>query len=455
MLRFSPSQKFDVRLTGNLFSENVDNLGEMRRPNYKPYAFDDYYQTKRSDIALHTDARLQGQWLWQSTVGWNKFDRVKNSYRFDFEDEKKTLLEGEQDTSAATGLLIRTTLARDRYDKRWNFLLGMENYSETVTGARIDDPATTAPNQATGNDFAVFASAKARFFQRKLTLQSGVRWTENKLYGTSLNPSFWLLWQPDSKWQIRFSYANGFRSPGLKELYFNFIDINHYIVGNTDLKPERSHNLRGELRRQLLGGKNETSNPVLAFSLAGFYNKVNDRIVLSEFAPVQYRYANLNEWETTGAGASADFWLGDWLKFRTELVATGYFNVYAEENDSLRRLNWSPDWVNDLSVSFWKQRASFSVWHKMTGITPYFFEGDKGSIEQGESEGWHLVNASLGASFFKRKLRLNTGVKNILGIRQIRSDSSSEIGHSGGDSRPVHWGRTFFVSAAFTLHSKS
>ncbi|MCY7330273.1 MAG: TonB-dependent receptor [Saprospiraceae bacterium] len=449
MLRYSPSEKVDIRLSGGLFSETVDNLGEIRRLQYKPYAFDDYYQTNRSDATLHGEGWLKNRTFWQTTIGWNRFDRVKNSYRFDLADGAKTLLASEQHTSAAIGLLTRATLATDRRDHRWNFLVGLENYAETAEGIRIVDSTAAKTGRATGNDFALFASAKADFFSKKLTLQGGARWTQNQLYGAAVTPSLWLLWQPTARWQVRFSYANGFRSPGLKELYFNFIDVNHYVVGSPDLLPERSNNFRGEVAWRL---QNKT-NYALNITASGFHNTVRDRIILSEFAPVQYTYANLKRWETRGGGLGFSATFRDWLRFRSELVVTGFYNAYSEDDAALQTLNWSPDWVNDLTISFFKQKANLNVWHKMTGKTPFFFE-DAGAVKQGESQGWDLLNASLGSSFLQRKMRLNVGVKNILNTRQIRSGASDGPGHNGGDLRPVHWGRTFFVSAIFVAATK-
>jgi hypothetical protein len=46
----------------------------------------------------------------------------------------------------------------------------------------------------------------------------------------------------------------------------------------------------------------------------------------------------------------------------------------------------------------------------------------------------------------KNRFRINAGIKNLAGIKQIRS-GSSELGHNTGDRMlPVHWGRTYFVS---------
>ena len=41
--------------------------------------------------------------------------------------------------------------------------------------------------------------------------------------------------------------CKGFRSPSIKELYFEFVDVNHNILGNENLVPEDSDNLQFNL----------------------------------------------------------------------------------------------------------------------------------------------------------------------------------------------------------------
>lgn len=438
MLRFNPSRKLDLRVSGGLFQEQVDNLGDLRRPQFRPYAFDDYYNTDRADITTQAEGWTKNRLYWQATAGWNRFYRVKNSFRYDFETAENTLLEGEQDTASAEGLLTRFTLSSDVKERPFNFLAGLENYAETATGDRILDTTAGQPGLANGNDLGLFVSGRYRI-GTQLTLQGGARWTINQRFGSAITPTIWMLWQPAENLQTRLSYANGFRSPGLKELFFNFIDVNHYLVGNAALRPEKSHNIRAEVTHSF----RPNSRHAFSARFTAFYNLVYDRIVLAEFAPVQYQYINLDKWQTTGTGLGVTWTCDEWLRARTELVITGYHNEFA--GDSLPRLSWSPDWVNDISMQFFDDRLFVNIWHKFTGRTPYFFE-DKGEIIPGESASWHLLNVSAGTGIFKNKWRINTGIKNLAGIRQIRS-GSSELGHNTGDRiLPVHWGRTFFVT---------
>jgi outer membrane receptor for ferrienterochelin and colicins len=453
ILRFSPSDRLDIRLSGSVFEEKVDNLGELRRPKYKPYAFDDYYYTNRKDIALHTEGWLPKRLFWQLTSAYNTFGRVKNSYRTDFpyknSEETTKLIDGQQDTSGASGLLTRAILSSDRKDRKWNFLFGVDNYAETATGTKILDSTGLKPGLAQNSDWGFIGSIKF-VLNNKLTMQSGMRWTENRLYGSVATPSYWLLWQPKKNIQCRVSYANGFRSPALKELYFNFIDVNHFVVGNTNLRPERSNNLRAEATWQY----KTTKNMAYSLTAAGFYNYIQNRIILAEFEPTKYSYKNLNIWETQGGSIAVNVGIKEVVRFKTQLVATGFYNNYNLNNSDLPRLNWSSDWVNEVSANIWKDRIGCTVWHKYTGNTPYFFES-KGEVVQGTTADWHLLNAAINGSFCKNNIKINAGVKNILDTRQIRSGASDATHSSGSDLRPVHWGRTYFVGLICTLHTKS
>jgi outer membrane receptor for ferrienterochelin and colicins len=122
-----------------VLTENIDNLGDKKREVFKPYAFDDYYLTNRYEFSLYGERWTKAKNLIQTTVGWNIFQRIKNSYRYNFDDDKKSLIEGMQDTSSAQGFLTRFTFASDKKERKWNYLIGLENYYETATGTRLLD----------------------------------------------------------------------------------------------------------------------------------------------------------------------------------------------------------------------------------------------------------------------------------------------------------------------------
>ncbi|MFZ1560627.1 MAG: TonB-dependent receptor, partial [Saprospiraceae bacterium] len=436
-----PSEGTDIRISGNILSEQVDNLGEKRRPVFKPYSFDDYYFTDRYDLNVHGERWTKSKNLIQATLGWNVFSRIKNSYRFDFDNENKTLLDGMQDTSSAKGYLSRFTFASDRKERKWNYLLGLENYYETATGTRLLDTTSVEPGKAYTNDLGIFGSGKIKL-SPELTIQSGARWTYNMRYGTAVTPSTWLFWQPKLPLQVRFSWAYGFRSPSVKELFFSFIDINHFVIGNADLQPEKSLNLRGEITWKTL----HIHQTELSLTTTGFYNKVNDRIILTALGPVHYEYRNVESWKTSGGSIRINANVGDWLRFQSDVIVTGFYNSNTDITNT--KYLWSPDWANDLTLSLFDNKISWNIWHKRTGKTPFFYN-QEGKTEQGTTDSWNMLNTGLSTHFMNKKIRVNAGIKNIFDVRQLQANNNNGIHIEASNQQNLHWGRNVYVGVTW------
>lgn len=83
-------------------------------------------------------------------------------------------------------------------------------------------------------------------------------------------PKLSVRYNPLRNFTVRASYGMGFRAPTLKEKYYDFDMANIWIVlGNKDLKAETSHNLN--ISADYVKGPYN-------FTIAGYYNKVSNRI---------------------------------------------------------------------------------------------------------------------------------------------------------------------------------
>src|SRR5690606_17152442 len=76
-----------------------------------------------------------------------------------------------------------------------------------------------------------------------LIIKPGIRYGYNTKYTAPVTPSIHIKATPVKGFDIRASYARGFRAPSLKELFLNFVDVNHNIVPNPMLAAEQSNNI--------------------------------------------------------------------------------------------------------------------------------------------------------------------------------------------------------------------
>jgi outer membrane receptor for ferrienterochelin and colicins len=82
---------------------------------------------------------------------------------------------------------------------------------------------------------------------------------------------------------------------------------------------------------------------------------------------------------------------------------------------------------------------------KSTGIS---------KISDGYMLGYHTLNVTMSRPFFKNRLDVSTGGKNLFNNTNITSFGAGQNVHGGGDGdTPVGWGRTFFIRLTYNLIS--
>jgi outer membrane receptor for ferrienterochelin and colicins len=446
-LKYRINDNNAVSYTYNLLDETVNNYGTIQRPKFKPYAFDDTYKTIRNDHTLNFDGQIRKINV-QSTIAFNQFYRQKNTYRTAITENTNELAEGQQDTSRFNAVIWRNTFSKS-VSKNFTLIGGAEFYYENAHGKKINDSSEVRKNFAQIADIAAFTGVKINLYSGKLTIQPTVRYAYNTKFTAPLTPSLNALYNINDAWKIRTGYARGFRAPSLKELYFNFIDINHYIVGFEDMKAEKSHNL--SLNPSYTGSYKKTS-----INIEGnlFYNYIKNRIILAQISGelLKYRYDNLAEYKTKGAGATVTLNYDEKIILKTSAVYTGYYNTARDEKPDLRPYLYSPELSVDFTYMPKSIPLTFNVLYRHTGSIPTFNLGKNNIVEEDALQGWDLLNAMVSAHFFKNKIQISTGVKNILDIKTINTRGSLEPGHnSAAGVIPVNFGRSVVVKIGLKL----
>jgi outer membrane receptor for ferrienterochelin and colicins len=183
-----------------------------------------------------------------------QYDVATKTYAIDeyVQSKKQRSMEGQ--LKAIVGLMKNSTTIRGA-DWRKDYL--------TATSGNINQNVYTA---------AAFAQHEMLFFDR-LTATVGLRLTYHETFNWHLTPKATLMYAPGN-FRLRATYSAGFRAPGLDELYYHYFSVNRgkaqIIFGNKDLKPEKSNyfSLNAEYR----------SN-ILAVSVTGFMNRINDMVI--------------------------------------------------------------------------------------------------------------------------------------------------------------------------------
>lgn len=137
---------------------------------------------------------------------------------------------------------------------------------------------------------------------RGLMAEAGIRMENHSLYGTEWIPQAGISYMAPWGTSLKFSYAKGFRTPNLRELYM-------YASANEELKPERSQSFDLQLSQRALDGR-------LYAELGFFYIKGDNMVeVVRENGKPQNR--NVGSFANKGIEALVSYNILDNLRLHT------------------------------------------------------------------------------------------------------------------------------------------
>lgn len=427
------------RLDG--LDETITVKGEINMGNYR--AFDQRYITRRWMHQLQDDWTISNQWHLNTALAYTDYSRRTKSVYHDFTNGTETLSAGagEQDTAKFKTLFFRTQ-ANYKLNEKLSLQPGIEINHNEASGARIEG----APHI---NDYAFFASAEWKP-ANNLILRPGLRLIKNSLYDAppvipAVNAKIGLARNLD----LRLSYARGYRAPALRELYFDFIDANHSILGNKDLKAETSNSFNGSLNWYHRDGEIKTSS-----ILSGFYNIFHDLIDYASdpVTPSITRLFNVNRFKTIGLSIEQNVNYKQ-LQATVGLLYIGRYNsLYNTDGltSHVPQFNWSPEVNANIFYNITKLKTTLALMYKFTGTR----NGYQMSSTNANEVTLTKVATYNWADFTLTKtivnaLNVQAGVKNIFNISNINSTATSGGAHSTGGPLPISYGRSYFLGIAY------
>ncbi|HEX7754655.1 MAG TPA: TonB-dependent receptor [Niabella sp.] len=432
------------RLDG--LDETITSKGEINMGNYK--ATDQRYITRRWMHQLQDDWSISNKWRLNTALSYTDYSRRTRTTRHDFTTGTNELTAGtgEQDTAKFTTLFFRTQ-AYYRVNDRLSFQPGIEINHNGASGQRIEGSPTI-------NDFALFASAEWKPLSW-LILRPGLRAIKNSVYDAppvvpALNTKISLTEDLD----LRLSYAKGYRAPALRELYFDFVDANHSIFGNKDLKAETSNSFNGSLNWQYKNDRIKATSV-----LSGFYNVFDDLIdyAVDPSDNKTTRLFNVSKFKTTGISFEQSFLYNQW-QVNAGLLYVGRYNDLSDEDglsENVPRFNWSPEVNANVFYTIPKINTSLALMYKFTGARDgYQLSGTSANdVVLTKVNAYHWMDFTA-TKIFLKIVTVQAGVKNIFDIKNINSTATSGGAHSTGGPLPISYGRSYFLGLAYQFFKK-
>ena len=441
----------NVYYRADVLKEDIVSRNPINFSNYK--AIDQQYITNRIAHQLQGGYTFNKKLQLATILGYTDYKRQTKTVRHDFEKDTDELTTGagEQDIAKFNSFVFRNTL-QYQISNKISLQPGIDINREEASGQRISGNPVIV-------DYAAFISAEIKPTD-KINIRPGLRFIKNSVYDAppvipSINTKFVL----NNKFDVRLAYAYGFRSPALRELYFDFVDANHNIVGNPNLKAEYSNSFTGSLNFSAV----PKNNIYYSASLAGFYNDFNNQIdfALASATSNQYTYFNVNKAKTTGANFENRI---SWKKIDAAfgLSYIGYYRKQYDDKDYTKIDNkdflWSPEINAVISYNAATLKTKFNLLYKYTGKKPQYVYGTNSSnqsvlyIANISSFNWADFTTT---TTVNKYVTVNAGVKNIFDVNNINNTATSSGSiHSGAGPVPVSYGRSYFIGLNFQWNKK-
>ena len=419
-----------------MFNEKITNRGTPQEPYYEN-AFDEYYYTFRRNYGSSIKFKYEKHKI-RLLLAHNKYIRTKETFYKNLTDLSEIIVldESMQDTSEFNLWMIKFGISNYQNNKL-KYQIGLDINNQSAKGNRISN------NYQEKSDNALFSIIEYKA-NESIIIRPSLRIIHNTKYKAPIIPAINTLFNWRNN-KLRISYAKGFRAPDFKELFFEFIDINHNIVGNKLLLAEESNNLNINIT-----SSKKILKTIIVTDLSLFYNNISNKIDLikSSLQTNQYSYFNIEKYETKGISYRSTISLSN-TEINFGISYIGRYNKLANEYN-IAKFNFSKN-LNISALFQIGKKTKFNIFYKKTGKIPIFTLDDNNNAVEVHSDSYNMLDLSINRKIFN-DLIITLGAKNLFNVFDINQSRDNNTVHSNNNNTiSVGYGRTFFTSLKFEL----
>lgn len=253
---YTLSQKFEYSLTQQLklYAQGTKYVRDITRPTSVTA-----YNFNYNDFSYAAGAEYLLGKVNKITVDWSS-DHFK--YNYIYNQNSGNYTEGEKVEQTDQLLNNLNLKGIFKLSKSQTLSVGGEYLNETLKSA-----ARLSGDKADAYTLSLYGQDEIELL-KNLSLVAGLRYVNHKEFGSAFTPKASLMYKLKNI-NFRGTYARGFKTPTLKDLYYHYQQGSTLYVGSTDLKPENS-NYYAISSEYIVNG--------LSFSVTGYQNDIDNLI---------------------------------------------------------------------------------------------------------------------------------------------------------------------------------
>lgn len=406
---------------------------------------DEYYRTTKFNIGGNSNTIFSKYVEWQNYSNFNYFSRNIEYYNQDLLKGEQTFLRNVKEQ--IINVFGRSQIKHEIPDKKLNLLYGADFNMDIGSSQKLDSAAKSV------RDLSLFAMANYKL-SSKFLVQPGLRYSINSVSSTPISSTLNFRYELSSHFSTRFSYSRGYRIPEIKELYFSFIDINHNITGNPNLKTETNDNI--QLGIDVKPDKTTASTKLISYSSSfnfTYFNK-SDAIDIVNINP------NTNEFKYMNIGNIKGFItnIDNRVKYKEYLLVigaslNGYQRLFSNSVNQIDKVLFN--WTVNANLTYWYKKwdVKFTSINKFNSQNPFvIYNLQSNLVERSEIPTYFYSDFNASKTVWDNRLNITLGVKNIFNVKNLRVTGYSGNVHSAANGEVNNlWGRSLFTSITLNL----
>ncbi|MCD0477328.1 TonB-dependent receptor [Chryseobacterium sp. LC2016-29] len=403
-------------------------------------SLDREYNTERwiHQFNIQTDL---GQVKYIGDFSYQNQNRKFFDYTYDIPNRKKNKDYDEQSYYKTDVIYSRGMFSNFTNSEKFDFQLG---YELDLT----DGYAALIAGDFDGNNvkrkiftYGTFLSGEWNISD-KFSLRPGARFSVSDRFDDQFNYSLSARYKTSENSNLRGVFGTANRYPNYDELFTYFVNVNHDIQGNPDLKPENGYSA-GLFWDQ---GFNLGDGWKFNYNLEALYVDLNDKIEnVMIIRPSTYKYMNLDKYRSLLFGLNANIVKNQFsLGVRTSVNG---ISVSKQEMEATTPTDFQYNFQAGANLAYKLKNinTAFNLFYKYTGpARMYVIENE--TFRLAKTDGFNMMDFIVSQPFWKNRFELSLGVKNIFDVTTINSTNSTAVGHDVASDRiNLYYGRSYFA----------
>ncbi|WP_407556959.1 TonB-dependent receptor plug domain-containing protein [Winogradskyella sp. 4-2091] len=437
----------------NFYDSSVRANIDTENQTSNPSATDKIFTTNRFVNNINIDGRLNSGANYNTSISYQQQERDLNEFNYYILSRERSS-ETDETYQSSKVLFSKGTIGNLIKSDAFNFQLGYEAHYMEGFDTQASGSITQQDKTNTQTNLAFFTTSEFNL-SKNFSLRPGFRYEYNSLFDSKFLGSLSARYLMNKGFELRGNIGTSYRVPNFEELYYYFVDSNHDVQGNENLKPENGYSAFLNLKK-----RSWFNNISLVNNLKVSYLDVSDKIDLAivNTTPLQYQYINIDNYKLIGFTFENTLKMED-FSFNLGATLQGISRINNSEENSNDKFLYNLQLNTSASYYVQPLKTAFTLLLKYNGEQEQYYASGtdtdgNSTFTLAKTEAYSWVDASVKKSFIDHKLDVTIGARNLFDVTNVNVSNSSTGGthNASNNALLLGYGRSFYLKLLYNLN---